>query len=1173
MAEQLTKQQKLAVDDRGGDLLVSAAAGSGKTKVLVERLMQCITDPVSPANIDDFLIITYTKAAASELRSKIAKALTQRIAAEPGNMRLQQQFQRLYLAKISTVHAFCADILREFSYVLDISGDFRMMEEQEDKPLRAEILDRVLSEAYENIENEPDLVAFVDTQGVGRDDRHLPELILKVYDSAKCHMDSEGWLNRCLAECDTTGVSDVGQTIWGRYLIEHLFESIDLHLQSVNKAAESCDCAEGLEKMTAIMYRIAEQLKHLRAAKNWDEVYQRKQIDYGDLHGAAGKKNADKGVYAAAKVVRDFCMKDMKALLEDFGNDSRCVLQDLENIYPAVKGLMGLVDRFSKRYDRTKKAMRVMDFSDLEHRTLDLLLGKSRSGPTTIAKQIGNRFCQIMVDEYQDSNQVQDAIFSAITKDRNNLFMVGDVKQSIYQFRLADPGIFLEKYRRFLPAEEAMIGQGRKIVLSNNFRSGPEIIDAVNSVFRSCMSPRVGGLHYGDDEALWEGVPREPLPETAVSLHVLDVESDTYAEEAAYVAEQITQLLDGTHFVRGEEGLRPIIPEDIAILLRSPKTSGAEFHYALQMRGIRTISSHKVNLLETEEVEWLRSLLQAIDNPRQDIPLIAALTGPIFGFSADDLAGIRSSFKNGCFYDALKASNLAKAKSFLRDFVFLRRAARLHSVPQLIEEIFSITKADMIYAAKGDGEARSANLKEFYQYVVRFSGTPGADLSYLLFHLQQCDEEGISVDRKAATEGCVQITSIHKSKGLEYPVVFICGLSRRFSMRSTSGTLLADAQLGLGLSCVDHGGRIRYPSVANNAISRKLRNDSISEELRVLYVAMTRPRDRLCLVFSHGKMRKKLTEMATLLDTCPSLLLSSRASCLGSWILYTALQRTEAGALFAVSNKPTCSRVSDVPWEICFSETKAPEEDTKFFELAEKQIADVDLIDRFKSMLSFQYSHGAATAFPSKQTATQIKGRIKDQEAQEDAPQPEVKARKWAVPGKKLTNNRGRERGDATHVVLQFLDLKNCESVDAIACQVKMLVAEGRLSGEQVSLVNCEEIAAFFSGKVGRKLLAAKDVLREFKFSILEDAAAFDPLVHGEHVLLQGVVDCAILDPDGITVIDFKTDHVNHETVFEAAEQYRSQVEIYANALSRIFEKPIREKILYFFSINRDIAL
>ena len=1164
MAEKLTLQQQLAVDDRGGDLLVSAAAGSGKTKVLVERLMKYITDPVSPVNIDDFLIITYTKAAAAELRGKIAKALTQRIAADPGNVRLQQQFQRLYLAKISTVHAFCSDILREFSYMLDIPGDFRMIEELEDKPLRYQVLDRLLTEAYEAIEQDSDFAAFVDTQGVGRNDKQLPDLILKVYDSAQCHMDSEGWLQKCVDDVSADSITDASQTIWGKYLMQRLFCAIDLHMEALDKSVALSQQSEGLEKMTQILQDIQSQLKTLRQANSWDAIHNHRQLDGGNIKGIGNRKNIDKEAYAKLKVIRELCLEDMASHLRDFGNSSQQILEDLHQILPATRGLVGLVRRFTVRYDKVKRAMRVMDFSDLEHKTLDLFWGKSRSGPTAIASQIGQRYCQIMVDEYQDSNQVQDAIFSALSSGRNNLFMVGDVKQSIYQFRLADPGIFLDKYARFLPATEAKPGQGRKIVLSNNFRSGPEVIEAVNSVFRGCMSPTVGGLVYGDDEALWEGVPRDPLPDGKVELHVVDVESDTYAEEADYVADRIVELLDGQHMVRGENGLRPIRPEDIVILLRSPKNTAWDYQYALQKRGLQTVSSHSINLLTTDEVEWLRSLLQTVNNPRQDIPLIAALAGPVFGFTADDLAYIRGQHRAGSFYDALRLCDLDKACKFLDILSQLRDAARMNTLPQLLESVFSFTQADAVYAAMADGSMRSENLREFYQFAVRFSSMPGADLPQFLNHLQQCETDGLKVNRQGAATGCIQITSIHKSKGLEYPVVFLCGLSRLFNMRSASGTLLCDSDLGLGLSCVDNSNRIRYPSIANCAISRKLKSDSISEELRVLYVAMTRPKDRLIMTFSQAGMGSKLSELAIRMDLCPNELLTSRVHCLGSWVLLTAMRRTEAGQLFSAGLKPEESTVSQMPWDIRFFESSSVDVDTPIVEDTVSVQTDKETVNQLRQSLAFVYSHQSATVIPSKQTATQIKGRQKDLEASENTRNASVASRLWREPGFAKKQDTGRAFGNAVHTVMQRLDISSVDSPTQIAQQITGLVADGFITAEQAEIIQPEKIHRFFMTDIGQKLRSGVPSVREFKFSILVDA----PDIPGEKILMQGVVDCALIEDDGITVVDFKTDRITRDNLFDTVEQYRPQVNTYADALSRIYERPIKQKALYFFSAD-----
>jgi len=640
MAEKLTYAQQLAVDNRGGKLLVSAAAGSGKTKVLVDRLLKYINDPISPANVDDFLVITYTKAAAAELRGKIAAKLSEHIAADPGNRHLQRQMQRLYLTKISTVHAFCADILREFAYRIDISPDFRVGDENECTQLRFKAMDTVLDDAYTKLERLPEIRAFVDTQGLGRSDVLVPEIIERVYDSAMCHLDPQSWCDSCIETVQTEDLTDPLQTVWGRYLADELFACLDQQIAAMERCAAAVEGMQGMEKPAALLRGTMNQLQHLRQSSTWDEIVNRKQIDYGRL--VFPKKTDDPAITEPVKAVRKACKDILDKKLKYFSDSAAQVMEDLNQSTAAAMGLMKLVSRFSESYTDLKKNRRILDFSDLEHRTLDLLLGKRRSGITAAAREIGQRFREIMVDEYQDSNRVQDAIFTALTAERQNLFMVGDVKQSIYQFRLADPSIFLEKYATYAEAEEASQQQGRKVLLSHNFRSCGSVIDAVNDVFRDCMSEAVGGLDYGDAEALREGIPHCDLGEPEVELHGIAVREDTYAEEAAFVAEQIAHLLSGNHYVRQADTLRPIGPEDIVILLRSPGSVGMEFQMALEQRGIPCVGSGGTDLLQTEEIGTLRSLLQLISNPRQDIPLVAALASPVFAFTADELAAVRS---------------------------------------------------------------------------------------------------------------------------------------------------------------------------------------------------------------------------------------------------------------------------------------------------------------------------------------------------------------------------------------------------------------------------------------------------------------------------------------------------------------------------------------------------
>ena len=1164
MAEQLTKQQRQAVENRGGKLLVSAAAGSGKTKVLVDRLMSYLLDPVKPANLDEFLIITYTKAAAAELRGKIASKLSEKMAEHPENRHLQKQMQRLYLAKITTVHSFCGDILREYAYLVDLPADFRVADENECRQIRENCMTKCLDEAYTNSQD-PDFRAFVDTQGLGRNDRLVPDILMKVYDSARCHLEPAQWLENCIKNADTSNMTDASQTVWGAYLMKDLQEHLVLEIDALQICADAAARTETMEKVAALLQDTIFQLEHLRSAKTWDEVLARSDIQYGTL--SFSKKCPDLELRDRIKAVRNACKSAVEKKLKPFADPSEVILEDLQRSAAAVRGMVMLVNAFGKEYDSAKRARRILDFGDLEHKMLDLLLGRQRSGRTVAATEIGDRFREIMVDEYQDSNGVQDAIFSALTWKRQNCFMVGDVKQSIYQFRLADPGIFLEKYNTFAEAEDAAEGEGRRVMLSKNFRSGGAVLEGVNDVFRACMSTAVGGLNYGKNEELSEGFEHIPLGEPEVELWTLPVEESTYHEEAALVAQRITQLLDGTHFVRDKAGqLRPIRIDDIAILLRSPGSVGGYYKEALAAVGIPCTTGGGNDLLQTQEIAVLHSILQTISNPRQDIPLIAALSSPVFCLSADDLALIRGAHPWGCMYDALCKSELPKAKEFLENLSLWRREARMQSLAQLLESIFARTRMDSIFGAMSDGNVRSDNLQTFYQLAISFEKTGRRDLEQFLDHLDALSQKGLIVEGAQAS-GAVTIMSIHKSKGLEFPVVFVCALSRAFNRESTRAQVLCDQDLGLGLGAVDEKLRVRYPTIAKRAIAAKITADSLSEEMRVLYVALTRARDRLIMTYSSQKPEKELSDLALRMDVGSRELLTQDVSSAGEWVLMTALRRTEAGELFALADtKPINTQPGNPAWLIRVGLPQAAIAAIEKQTVQKAQMPE-NLISRLEKGLSFRYGHIAATKAPSKQTATQRKGRQKDAEANENTPAPK------ALQKRSSANSIGALRGTAMHAVMQYLRYENCTDENSIRLETDRLIRDRYISKEQGEMADVRQIAAFFATELGEKLRHHPNVLREFKFSILDDAAQYDPDLAGEEILLQGVVDCAMVDDDGITVMDFKTDYVTEETLPDKVEYYRPQVKAYADAMARIYVRPVKSAWLYFFQLDQFVQI
>lgn len=1170
MAEKLTPQQKSAVENRGGKLLVSAAAGSGKTKVLVDRLLSYILDANDPANLDDFLIITYTKAAAAELRSKIASKLGEKIAHTPNNRHLQQQMQRLYLAKISTVHSFCSDVLREYAYRLDISADFRIAEESECREIQLQVLEKVLDDAYQNHCDDPDFQIFLDTQGVGRNDSLIPEIILATYNSARCHLNPDGWLNWCCDSFDTNDITDAAQTIWGKYLMDDLKDYLHSQIAAFEKCILKASVVGGLEKQIALLQATVEQLQKLCDCESWDAVSNNRIIDYGRL--TFPKNCADLQLAAQIKEVRNLCKRGLEAKLHSFADRSEQLLKDLQDSASSAKGLIALVKAFTKEYDRIKRARRVMDYGDLEHKMLDLLLGKSRDHVTALALEIGERFREVMVDEYQDTNEVQDAIFSALTSKRNNCFMVGDVKQSIYQFRLADPDIFIEKYNHFAPADSANAGEGRKVLLSSNFRSSGQVIDAVNHVFSYCMSPEVGGLHYGEDEMLREGIPHISIQEPEVELHTIDVQEDTYAEEASFVADRIAQLLDGTHMIRNGEELRPITPDDIVILLRSPGSVGAHFVYALEERGIRCTTGKGTNLLTTDEISTLRSLLQVISNPLQDIPLLAVLMSPVFGFSADELAAMRSRNQFTNIYGLLLAEESEKAVDFLRILTQLRQEARMCTLSQLVQRIFLLTGMDSIYGAMDDGDVRNENLHVFYQLVADFESATKRDLNQFLAYLDTVEQDGLRYGGENASAGAVTIMSIHTSKGLEFPVVFLSALSRKFNMESARARILCHKDMGLGMSCADSDLRVRYASIARKAISRRIVADSVSEEMRVLYVAMTRARDRLIMTYAVNKLENDVESMVTALDMYDERLQNAYVGSAGEWVLQSALRRTEAGQLFALGGHPDCAQVRETPWKICVHEGSIKTTETAESVTAAKNLSPM-ILDSLVRSHSFSYPHSQAIAAPSKLTATQLKGRAKDREAAELAPENRPYFRNFRKAAFAEEQVSAVTYGNAVHAVMQYLRFEDCTDKNAIEMEIERLCDEHFITTEQAKLVDAKIIADLFETELGRKIRGSKQLLREFKFSLLENADYYVPGLEGEQILLQGVVDCAVIEPDGITVVDFKTDRVTDETLPGVTEGYSLQVRAYANALRKIYGLPIKSAWLYFFRLGRFVEV
>lgn len=1182
----LTAAQQAVVDHKGGALLVAAAAGSGKTKVLIDRMLARVCDQNSPANIDEFLIITYTKAAASELRGKIAAELGKRLAADPSNRHLQRQTTRLYLTQISTVHAFCTTILRSYAHLLDLSADFRVMEEHEAGILRQEVLRDLLIDCYE-AEGGQDVLDTIDKLGYGRDDARLGAVLLPVYAAMRCRIDPKAWLCDCRAAYALPENVSAEQTVWGKYLLDRLHKTFFDAQGELQEALALCARDETLQEKYAPT--IAENLAQVQSAMRlttWDAAFDGKITSFGKLPVVRSCGDAD--AKERAQLLRKRSLERIRSAQESLYAPSSAVVRDLRATAAPIAGLLSLLEEFDSRYRAEKARRKALDFSDLEHEAIRLLIDPTTKRPTAEAREIAAKYREVMVDEYQDSNEVQEAIFEAVSQAGQNRFMVGDVKQSIYRFRLADPGIFLAKYEAYPSYLEARDGAPRKILLQENFRSRREILQAVNDVFSLVMSKDAGELDYGEAELLRAGLASSPLGASAVELHCisLDIETaegeadaDKRDEEANFVASRIAQMISNGEQIEDSGQMRPIRAGDIAILMRSPTSAAISYQRALAERGIASVSDRGGSILDTTEVEVLCAILSILDNPHQDIPLVTAMASQVFAFTPDELAQPRTALRSGDLYDCICAYEPKpdKLKRFLSWLDSSRERMRRQSVLELIDDVLLRTGLSDVYACMEDGVQRSRNLAAFRELAAGFDTGALKPLAAFNSYLQTLREQNVGVIAAQQESGAdaVRIMSIHKSKGLEFPVVFLADLSRQTNLQDNTAGVLLDSELLIGANVVDSAKKFYYPSAARLAIAERKTAQTVSEELRVLYVAMTRAKQRLVMTYCAKTLLSTLKKLSGSLSIPVKPSVSAGVRRMGDWVLLAALCRTEAGALFEAAGGNNVSRVWDDTWRIELHSAQALRaEAVRRVEAAGRQDETAPLLAAAEAALAAPYPYARATKTPSKLTATQLKGRSLDEEAAEQAVQlPKRRAHPWAAPSflreKPLS---AAQRGSATHLFMQFVRYEACTTADGIALELDRLQKERFLTVQQASAVETERILALFTSDFGRRILAAKDVKREFKFSIFVDASQYLPDAAGEQVMLQGVVDCFWMEADGIVIVDFKTDRLTHGAM-ERAQHYAPQLSAYAAALGRIYARPVKQTWLYFFDGDIPVKL
>ena len=1188
----LTEEQRNIVNDRGGELLISAAAGSGKTRVLVERLLDRVTG--EGLDIDQFLVITYTKAAAAELRGRIAQELSARLAEHPGDRHLRRQTTLVYQSQISTIHSFCAAVLRENGHLLDLDPDFRLLDEGDAGVLMAQTLEQVLDQRYEGLTDDAPFARLADTLGAGRDDSKLTDIVLDVFRRIQSHPAPELWLEEQKRAWDVSRVEDIGETPWGRCLLEDGRKQGKYCLHQLESALL---LAEEDELLTLnygdSLAASVDALKTFLEAEGWDRAAACLPVPFP----AAGRKKKrtkelePEEVLEAerkaqrVKTIRSSCKKQLEKLAEQFGGSSEELLEELRLSAPAMEALLDLVRDFQRAYDKEKRSRSVVDFSDLEHFAVKLLIDREGT-PTELARLLSERYEEVLVDEYQDTNQVQNAIFTAISQDGRKLFQVGDVKQSIYRFRLADPTIFLDKYRRFAPGEEAEEGRPRKRVLSQNFRSRPEVLLGCNDVFSDLMSTELGELDYTKDQSLVPGAAFPPSDRCRTELDVLDLNflSEEEGEkeskdllEARFVARRIRRLLDEPMLVTEDGALRPIRPSDIMVLLRSPGTVIHHYMRAFGEENIPWSADGGEDLFASTEINVALAILQIVDNPRQDVALLAALRSPVYGFTEDRLAMLRSGSK-GDFYTALvhgAEQGDGACSRFLKELEELRLGSGDMTCRQLIWHIYEKTNILGIFGAMDGGGERQNNLLAFYALAGQMEEAGCQSLFKFLLRLERLRENGTRLTVKGQSregEG-VSILSIHRSKGLEKPVVMVCGLTRRFNRDDFHKPVLFHPVLGVGPKGLEEERMVEYSTVARRAVACQLEKEMLSEELRLLYVAMTRAKDKLLLTMGLPKGKETLQVLAENMDDHLSPMVLRKQDSVGSWLLLHALSRPEAKALRAVVGmaEESFHKTLESEWEICW----VFDPELRQRHTAEGSLTDMSREERdlapLREALTWSYPHRESVDLPSKLTATQIKGRVLDAEMVQDAAPPKAGKPEPLTRPDFMAEEKGltpAQRGVALHLAAQYIPLEGDHSPEGIAATLDKLTEQGFLTDLQRKAVPPEKLSAFFQSPLGREMKSASRCGREFKFSILVPAEEYYPGAGGEKLLLQGVIDAWFEDDRGITVLDFKSDCIRPGREAQRAEDYRPQLEAYTKALSRILGKPVTRKVLWFFATD-----
>ena len=1191
MSVKWTSEQQKVIDLRNRNILVSAAAGSGKTAVLVERIISRLTQDDPPLDVDHLLIVTYTEAAAAEMKERIGAAVEKLLEAHPGDAHLERQATLIYSAQITTIHSFCLSVIRDHFHVIGIDPGFRIAEEGELKLLKQDVMDELLEACYAS--GEEGFLEFTERFGTGRNDRKIEGIILKMYEYSRSYPRPDRWLDRCGTAGDPAILARAaGERIRRR--------TADIR-RVLERGLKVCETPDGPYMYGDMLESDLKELKKLEQAGDFDSMYEaaagftwKRLSSKKDETVSPEKKEKVKKLRAQAKALLD----DLKA---DYFYVPRPVWEkDMEDAAPSLAVLAGLVKKFAVLLDEKKRARNLIDFSDMEQFAL-VILTEEKDGqlvPSAAAQEYQDQFDEVMIDEYQDSNLVQETILnsvSRVSRGQNNVFMVGDVKQSIYSFRMSRPELFMEKYHTY-----SLEDSGRqRIDLHRNFRSRAEVLDSVNYIFRQLMHRELGGIEYDDHAALYPGAQFPPIPEQGEDpyrseLLLLDKkntgEDDAAQAEARMIARRIHELIqNGSVYDKETETLRRIRYSDIVILTRSIRGWAETCSAVLGEEGIPAYSVSREGYFETYEVSVLLDYLRILDNARQDLPLAAVLTSPFCGLDARELAAVRIAYPNVPFYQAVQMYAEAydakrgsgqraaeKLQKFYARAAYFRKKVPYTPIHELLEEVMEKTGYRLYITAMPGGAQRAANLDMLTERAAAFEGTSYKGLFNFIRYIEQLKKYDVDYGEAGIMdeqENTVRIMSIHKSKGLEFPVVFVAGLGKNFNTQDLKGSVLLHSEWGAGLDLIDLKRRTKTPTFLKKMIRERTVLENLAEEMRVLYVALTRAKEKMIMAGTAEFTEDGALKMEN------SILRPEGAKKYLDWILPCIISE-DTGEVKA--DAPVDVRVFDA------GDLRPAQTEVQAEELAEDVFRHWDssktelpeFRKRLDDQLEYSYPYANEGKMKLKFTVSELKKRTAPAEEAGEVMYEEPEA----VPllpafMKEEEALTGASRGSAYHKLMELLDFSEeyggTDGEEKLAGAVEHFRKEGRLTGEMAACIRSRDILGFLTCAAGRRMSAAARagrLYREQPFVMAIDAGEiYSEDRSGEKILVQGIIDVYFEEADGLIVLDYKTDRV--KTADELKDKYHAQLDYYAEALEKLTGKPVKEKIIYSFTLGEEIMV